>query len=103
MSGMGPLPSCMFLCAPCRSRLWPLHPQHGCGGHGSRMVGIGVGSWLTITMTGSSSRNWCRPGADCVTPGLYAMVGAAAYLGTVWVGVGVGVGVGVEFVCVREM
>lgn len=28
-------------------------------------------------------RNWCRPGADCVTPGLYAMVGAAACLGTV--------------------
>ncbi|ETE69384.1 H(+)/Cl(-) exchange transporter 4, partial [Ophiophagus hannah] len=26
-------------------------------------------------------RNWCRPGADCVTPGLYAMVGAAACLG----------------------
>uniref|UniRef100_A0A8C5AS12 Chloride channel protein n=1 Tax=Gadus morhua TaxID=8049 RepID=A0A8C5AS12_GADMO len=28
-------------------------------------------------------RNWCRPGADCVTPGLYAMVGAAACLGGV--------------------
>uniref|UniRef100_A0A8B9JG07 Chloride channel protein n=1 Tax=Astyanax mexicanus TaxID=7994 RepID=A0A8B9JG07_ASTMX len=28
-------------------------------------------------------KNWCRPGADCVTPGLYAMVGAAACLGGV--------------------
>lgn len=32
-------------------------------------------------------RNWCRPGADCVTPGLYAMVGAAACLGTATGGV----------------
>uniref|UniRef100_A0A8C9W822 Chloride channel protein n=1 Tax=Scleropages formosus TaxID=113540 RepID=A0A8C9W822_SCLFO len=28
-------------------------------------------------------KKWCRPGADCVTPGLYAMVGAAACLGGV--------------------
>ncbi|TRY88427.1 hypothetical protein DNTS_018863 [Danionella cerebrum] len=28
-------------------------------------------------------KSWCRPGADCVTPGLYAMVGAAACLGGV--------------------
>ncbi|KAK7909527.1 hypothetical protein WMY93_014211 [Mugilogobius chulae] len=26
---------------------------------------------------------WCSPGADCITPGLYAMVGAAACLGGV--------------------
>lgn len=24
---------------------------------------------------------WCSQGADCITPGLYAMVGAAACLG----------------------
>lgn len=26
-------------------------------------------------------KGWCNPGADCITPGLYAMVGAAACLG----------------------
>ncbi|KAG7221471.1 hypothetical protein INR49_002446 [Caranx melampygus] len=28
-------------------------------------------------------KGWCSPGADCITPGLYAMVGAAACLGGV--------------------
>lgn len=26
-------------------------------------------------------KEWCEVGADCITPGLYAMVGAAACLG----------------------
>lgn len=26
-------------------------------------------------------KGWCSQGADCITPGLYAMVGAAACLG----------------------
>uniref|UniRef100_A0A8C1L8X9 Chloride channel protein n=1 Tax=Cyprinus carpio TaxID=7962 RepID=A0A8C1L8X9_CYPCA len=30
-----------------------------------------------------AGRGWCSPGADCITPGLYAMVGAAACLGGV--------------------
>lgn len=53
------------------------------GAMAGRMVGIGVEQLAYHHHDWIIFRNWCRPGADCVTPGLYAMVGAAACLGTV--------------------
>ncbi|NXI60730.1 CLCN5 protein, partial [Chloroceryle aenea] len=44
----------------------------------SMAVGAIAGRLLGVAMDG-----WCSQGADCITPGLYAMVGAAACLGGV--------------------
>lgn len=56
------------------------------GAIAGRMVGIGVEQLAYHHHDWIIFRNWCRPGADCVTPGLYAMVGAAACLGRVSAG-----------------
>uniref|UniRef100_A0A8C5FJB7 Chloride channel protein n=2 Tax=Gadus morhua TaxID=8049 RepID=A0A8C5FJB7_GADMO len=53
------------------------------GAIAGRMVGIAVEQTAYHHHDWIIFRNWCRPGADCVTPGLYAMVGAAACLGGV--------------------
>jgi len=58
-------------------------PSMAVGAIAGRMVGIGVEQLAYHHHDWIIFRNWCRPGADCVTPGLYAMVGAAACLGTV--------------------
>lgn len=68
-------------------------PSMAVGAMAGRMVGIGVEQLAYHHHDWIIFRNWCRPGADCVTPGLYAMVGAAACLGTAEEGVdGVGAG-----------
>lgn len=51
------------------------------GAIAGRIVGITVEQMAYHHHDWIIFRNWCRPGADCVTPGLYAMVGAAACLG----------------------
>ncbi|XP_034505287.1 H(+)/Cl(-) exchange transporter 4 isoform X3 [Ailuropoda melanoleuca] len=58
-------------------------PSMAVGAMAGRMVGIGVEQLAYHHHDWIVFRNWCRPGADCVTPGLYAMVGAAACLGGV--------------------
>ncbi|XP_011891340.1 PREDICTED: H(+)/Cl(-) exchange transporter 4 isoform X3 [Cercocebus atys] len=58
-------------------------PSMAVGAIAGRMVGIGVEQLAYHHHDWIIFRNWCRPGADCVTPGLYAMVGAAACLGGV--------------------
>ncbi|XP_023489883.1 H(+)/Cl(-) exchange transporter 4 isoform X5 [Equus przewalskii] len=55
-------------------------PSMAVGAMAGRMVGIGVEQLAYHHHDWIIFRNWCRPGADCVTPGLYAMVGAAACL-----------------------
>lgn len=56
-------------------------PSMAVGAIAGRLLGIAMEQlayynhdWLIFT-------GWCSPGADCITPGLYAMVGAAACLG----------------------
>lgn len=61
-------------------------PSMAVGAMAGRMVGIGVEQLAYHHHDWIIFRNWCRPGADCVTPGLYAMVGAAACLGMVSAG-----------------
>lgn len=51
------------------------------GAIAGRIVGIAVEQMAYYHHDWIIFKNWCRPGADCVTPGLYAMVGAAACLG----------------------
>ncbi|XP_067848386.1 H(+)/Cl(-) exchange transporter 4 isoform X2 [Heptranchias perlo] len=58
-------------------------PSMAVGAIAGRMVGIGVEQMAYHHHDWFIFRSWCRPGADCVTPGLYAMVGAAACLGGV--------------------
>ena len=79
---------------------WVFIPSMAVGAMAGRMVGIGVEQLAYHHHDWIIFRNWCRPGADCVTPGLYAMVGAAACLGTVWAWACVWAWV---CVCVREM
>lgn len=63
-------------------------PSMAVGAMAGRMVGIGVEQLAYHHHDWIVFRNWCRPGADCVTPGLYAMVGAAACLGIATAGGG---------------
>ncbi|KAG8450543.1 hypothetical protein GDO86_002987 [Hymenochirus boettgeri] len=58
-------------------------PSIAVGAIAGRIVGVGVEQLAYHHHDWIIFRNWCRPGADCVTPGLYAMVGAAACLGGV--------------------
>uniref|UniRef100_A0AAQ4P1Z7 Chloride channel protein n=1 Tax=Gasterosteus aculeatus aculeatus TaxID=481459 RepID=A0AAQ4P1Z7_GASAC len=56
-------------------------PSMAVGAIAGRIVGIAVEQMAYHHHDWLIFKNWCRPGADCVTPGLYAMVGAAACLG----------------------
>ncbi|XP_055021356.1 H(+)/Cl(-) exchange transporter 4 isoform X1 [Boleophthalmus pectinirostris] len=58
-------------------------PSMAVGAIAGRIVGIAVEQMAYHHHDWIIFRSWCRPGADCVTPGLYAMVGAAACLGGV--------------------
>uniref|UniRef100_A0A673H8T9 Chloride channel protein n=1 Tax=Sinocyclocheilus rhinocerous TaxID=307959 RepID=A0A673H8T9_9TELE len=58
-------------------------PSMAVGAIAGRIVGIAVEQMAFHHHDWIIFKNWCRPGADCVTPGLYAMVGAAACLGGV--------------------
>lgn len=51
------------------------------GAIAGRIVGIAVEQLAYYHHDWFLFREWCEVGADCITPGLYAMVGAAACLG----------------------
>nr|XP_005992948.1 PREDICTED: H(+)/Cl(-) exchange transporter 5 [Latimeria chalumnae] len=58
-------------------------PSMAVGAIAGRLLGIGVEQLAYYHRDWVIFQGWCSPGADCITPGLYAMVGAAACLGGV--------------------
>lgn len=56
-------------------------PSMAIGAIAGRIVGIAVEQLAYYHHDWFLFREWCEVGADCITPGLYAMVGAAACLG----------------------
>lgn len=67
------------------------------GAIAGRIVGIAVEQLAYYHHDWFIFKEWCEVGADCITPGLYAMVGAAACLGNE---TGAGRGGGGRCVCV---
>lgn len=51
------------------------------GAIAGRLLGVGMEQLAYYHRDWVIFKGWCNPGADCITPGLYAMVGAAACLG----------------------
>lgn len=51
------------------------------GAIAGRIVGIAMEQLAHYHHDWFFFKEWCEVGADCITPGLYAMVGAAACLG----------------------
>lgn len=51
------------------------------GAIAGRLLGVGMEQLAYYNHDWFIFKGWCSPGADCITPGLYAMVGAAACLG----------------------
>lgn len=51
------------------------------GAIAGRIVGIAMEQLAYYHHDWFFFKEWCEVGADCITPGLYAMVGAAACLG----------------------
>ncbi|PKU30565.1 h(+) cl(-) exchange transporter 5 isoform x1 [Limosa lapponica baueri] len=51
------------------------------GAIAGRLLGVAVEQLAFYHHDWAIFSGWCSPGADCITPGLYAMVGAAACLG----------------------
>ncbi|KAJ6653515.1 hypothetical protein lerEdw1_009095 [Lerista edwardsae] len=58
-------------------------PSMAVGAIVGRLLGVAVEQLAFHHREWAVFKHWCSPGADCVTPGLYAMVGAAACLGGV--------------------
>ncbi|XP_062998023.1 H(+)/Cl(-) exchange transporter 5 isoform X1 [Elgaria multicarinata webbii] len=58
-------------------------PSMAVGAIAGRLLGVGMEQLAFYHHDWRMFRGWCSPGADCITPGLYAMVGAAACLGGV--------------------
>ncbi|MEQ2164452.1 H(+)/Cl(-) exchange transporter 5 [Goodea atripinnis] len=58
-------------------------PSMAVGAIAGRLLGVGMEQLAYYNHDWLIFRGWCSPGADCITPGLYAMVGAAACLGGV--------------------
>ncbi|XP_052458360.1 H(+)/Cl(-) exchange transporter 5-like isoform X3 [Carassius gibelio] len=58
-------------------------PSIAVGAIAGRLLGVGMEQLAVHNHERDILRGWCSPGADCITPGLYAMVGAAACLGGV--------------------
>lgn len=56
-------------------------PSMAIGAIAGRIVGIAVEQLAYYHHDWFLFRDWCEVGTDCITPGLYAMVGAAACLG----------------------
>ena len=56
-------------------------PSMAVGAIAGRLLGVGMEQLAYYNHDWFIFRGWCSPGADCITPGLYAMVGAAACLG----------------------
>lgn len=95
--GLKVIPGCFFAAVvlPCvsLSTLKPAvasHPQvpsglfipsMAIGAIAGRIVGIAMEQLAYYHHDWFLFKEWCEVGADCITPGLYAMVGAAACLG----------------------
>ncbi|CAL8241388.1 unnamed protein product [Merluccius merluccius] len=58
-------------------------PSMAVGAIAGRLLGVAMEQLAYFNHHWIIFRHWCSPGADCITPGLYAMVGAAACLGGV--------------------
>uniref|UniRef100_A0AAQ6AB86 Chloride channel protein n=1 Tax=Amphiprion ocellaris TaxID=80972 RepID=A0AAQ6AB86_AMPOC len=58
-------------------------PSMAVGAIAGRLLGVGMEQLAYYHHDWFIFKGWCSPGADCITPGLYAMVGAAACLGGV--------------------
>uniref|UniRef100_A0A671N609 Chloride channel protein n=1 Tax=Sinocyclocheilus anshuiensis TaxID=1608454 RepID=A0A671N609_9TELE len=58
-------------------------PSMAVGAIAGRLLGVGMEQLAYYHHDWVIFRGWCSPGADCITPGLYAMVGATACLGGV--------------------
>ncbi|TMS02106.1 H(+)/Cl(-) exchange transporter 3 [Larimichthys crocea] len=58
-------------------------PSMAIGAIAGRIVGIAMEQLAYYHHDWFLFKEWCEVGADCITPGLYAMVGAAACLGGV--------------------
>lgn len=56
-------------------------PSMAVGAIAGRLLGVAVEQLAFYHHDWAIFSGWCSPGADCITPGLYAMVGAAACLG----------------------
>uniref|UniRef100_A0A8C5WID8 Chloride channel protein n=1 Tax=Leptobrachium leishanense TaxID=445787 RepID=A0A8C5WID8_9ANUR len=56
-------------------------PSMAVGAIMGRLMGISVEQLAFYHHDWTIFKGWCNQGADCITPGLYAMVGAAACLG----------------------
>ena len=59
-------------------------PTLGVGACAGRVLGIGM-QWLQLNYPNSRTFHACKGDLDCLVPGLYAMVGAAATLSGVTV------------------
>lgn len=60
-------------------------PSMAVGAIAGRLLGVGMEQLAYYHHDSLIFKKWCSPGADCITPGLYAMVGAAACLGEMFV------------------
>ncbi|XP_069067968.1 H(+)/Cl(-) exchange transporter 5 isoform X2 [Pleurodeles waltl] len=58
-------------------------PSMAVGAIVGRLLGVGIELLAYYNRDWSIFKDWCSQGTDCITPGLYAMVGAAACLGGV--------------------
>ncbi|XP_061664887.1 H(+)/Cl(-) exchange transporter 5-like [Syngnathoides biaculeatus] len=58
-------------------------PSMAVGAIAGRLLGVAMEQLAYYNRDWFLFRGWCSPGTDCITPGLYAMVGAAACLGGV--------------------
>lgn len=56
-------------------------PSMAVGAIAGRLLGVGMEQLAYYHHDWPLFKGWCSPGADCITPGLYAMVGATACLG----------------------
>lgn len=56
-------------------------PSMAVGAIAGRLLGVAMEQLAYYNHDWLIFKGWCTPGADCITPGLYAMVGAAACLG----------------------
>ncbi|NXC91877.1 CLCN5 protein, partial [Cercotrichas coryphoeus] len=63
-------------------------PSMAVGAIAGRLLGVAVEQLAFYHHDWPIFSGWCSPGADCITPGLYAMVGAAACLGKLGLGGG---------------
>lgn len=61
-------------------------PSMAVGAIAGRLLGVAMEQLAFYHHDWAIFSGWCSQGADCITPGLYAMVGAAACLGKLGLG-----------------